>query len=65
MERTKTLRSGLRTATAVVFLAAALLSTGCSGNALLNPQPDQSAQSTSTANAGGQPSNPGGQLSNP
>ncbi len=65
MERTKDLKSGLKAATVAVFFAAALLSTGCSSNALLNPQPNQSAQSTQTANAGGQPSNPGGQLSNP
>jgi hypothetical protein len=60
MERTKTLKSGLRTATAVVFLAAAILSTGCSGNALLNPQTDQSAQSASTANGAGNEMKPAG-----
>ena len=65
MERTKQLKSGLKAATVAFFFAAALLSTGCSGNALLNPQSNQSAQSTQTANGGGQPSNPGGQPSNP
>jgi hypothetical protein len=47
-----------------VFFAAALLSTGCSNNALMNPQID-SAQSSTTAQAGGQPGNPGGQPGNP
>ena len=65
MKRTQNLKSGLKTATVTVFFAAALLSTGCSSNALFNPQPNQNAQSTQTANGGGQPSNPGGQPSNP
>ena len=64
MERTRNLKSGLKAATVAVFFAAAILSTGCSNNALMNPQPS-SAQSTTTAHSGGQPSNPGGQPSNP
>ena len=43
MERTKDLKSGLKAATLVVFFAAALLSTGCSSNALMNPQSSLSA----------------------
>ena len=64
MERTGDLKRGIKAATVVVFFAAALLSTGCSNNALMNPQID-SAQGTTTAHAGGQDSNPGGQHSNP
>ena len=65
MERTKDLKSGLRKATLAVFFTAALLSTGCSANALLNPQPNTSAQGTQTANGGSQPPNPGSQPINP
>jgi hypothetical protein len=64
MERTRKLRNGLRAATVAVFFAAAVLSTGCGNNALMNPQID-SAQGTTTAQAGGQPTNPGGQPTNP
>ena len=64
MERTRNLRSGLKAATVAVFFAAALLSTGCSNNALMNPQMS-SANSGQTAHAGGQPSLPGGQPSLP
>ena len=65
MERTRDLKSGLKVAAVTVFFAAALLSTGCSSNALMNPQPDLGAQGSQTAHAGGQHSNPGGQHSNP
>ena len=65
MERSRNLKSGLKAATVVVFFAAALLSTGCSNNALMNPQFDNSAQGTQTAHAGSQHSNPDGQHSNP
>jgi hypothetical protein len=65
MERTRNLKSGLKAATMVVFFAAALLSTGCSSNALMNPQPDLSAQGGTSAHSSGQPSNPSGQPSNP
>jgi hypothetical protein len=64
MERTKDLKNGLKAATMAVFFAAAVLSTGCSSNALMNPQPNL-AQGGQTALAGGQHSNPGGQHSNP
>ena len=65
MERTRNLKSGLKVATMAVFFAAALLSTGCSSNALMNPQPNMSAQGGTTANAGGQHANPDGQHVNP
>ena len=64
MERTRNLKSGLKAATVAVFFAAALLSTGCSNNALMNPQMN-SASGTQTVHAGGQHSNPDGQHSNP
>ena len=65
MERTRNLKSGLKAATVAVFFAAALLSTGCSNNALMNPQMNNNANGTQTANAGGQQPNPGGQHPNP
>ena len=65
MERTRSLKSGLKAAAVAVFFAAALLSTGCSSNALMNPQPDLSAQSGQSAHASGQPSLPSGQPSLP
>jgi len=65
MERTKDLKSGLRAAVVVVFFAAALLSTGCSNNALMNPQPQLNAAGSQTANGGGQVQYPGGQVQVP
>ena len=65
MERTKNLKSGLKAAAVAVFFAAALLSTGCSSNALMNPQPNLSAQGTQTALADGHPTNPSGHSTNP
>jgi len=64
MERTRYLKSGLKAAAAAVFFAAALLSTGCSTNALMNPQPNL-AQGGAVAHSGGQPSLPSGQPSLP
>jgi hypothetical protein len=64
MERTRNLKNGLRKATVAVFFAAALLSTGCSNNALMNPQID-SAQGTSTAQSSSQDPNPSSQDPNP
>jgi len=65
MERTRNLKRGLRAATVVVFFAAALLSTGCSNNALMNPQMPSSAQGGQTANGDSQHPNADGQHSNP
>jgi len=64
MERTRGMKKGLRMAAVSFFLFAALLSTGCGQNALMNPIPD-SAQSQDTALNSGQPSNPSGQPSKP
>ncbi len=60
MKRSSDLRSGLRAAAAAVFFAAALLSTGCSNNALLNPQADQVVQGGQTANGAGHELDPAG-----
>jgi len=65
MERTRNLKSGLKAAAVAVFFAAALLSTGCSNNALMNPQPDLSAQGGQSANSTGQQPNPDGHPTNP
>jgi len=59
MERTRNLKSGLKAATVAVFFAAALLSTGCSNNALMNPQMS-SASGTQTAHAAGDNLKPAG-----
>ena len=60
MERTRGLKSGLKAAAVTVFFAAALLSTGCSSNALMNPQPDLGAQGSQTAHAAGNELRPAG-----
>jgi hypothetical protein len=66
MERTRNLKNGLKAATVAVFFAAALLSTGCSNNALMNPQPEMSAQGGQTAQSvGGNEMNPAGNEMNP
>ena len=64
MERTRSLKSGLKAAAVAMLFAAALLSTGCSSNALMNPQPNL-AQGGSAAQSSGQHANPDGQHSNP
>jgi len=64
MERTGNLKSGLKAATVAVFFAAALLSTGCSSNALMNPQMS-STNGTQTAHADGHAANPSGHSTNP
>ena len=60
MERTRNPKSGLKAATVVVFFAAALLSTGCSNNALMNPQPNLGTQGSQTAHAAGNDIKPAG-----
>ena len=60
MERSRNLKSGLRAATVAVFFAAALLSTGCSNNALMNPQMPSSAQGGQVANSAGSDLQPAG-----
>jgi len=64
MERTGGMAKGLRLAATTIFLAAALISTGCSENALLNPVND-SAQGDTIANPAGHDANPAGHDSNP
>ena len=52
MERTKGAKSGLKATAAAMFLVAALASMGCSNNALMNPQPSQTAQGGDTTTNG-------------
>jgi hypothetical protein len=59
MERTSGMKKGLRMAAVSFFLFAALLSTGCGQNALMNPIPD-SAQSNSIASPAGDNLKPAG-----
>ena len=64
MERTSGTKKGLRIAVVGFFLFAALLSTGCGQNALMNPVSDTAQDQGSVLNSG-QPSNPSGQPSRP
>lgn len=64
MERSSAVKQGLRLVATSVFLAAALLTTGCGENALMNPVGDQ-VQDGGTVNAGGQVAHPGGQVAHP
>ena len=47
MERTKGVQNGVKALLTAMFLAAALASTGCGQNALLNPTSDQLSGGTS------------------
>lgn len=59
MERSKRIQSGLKKAATVLFLAAALASTGCGQNALLNPTPQQvQAAGSGSFNGAGKDMNP-------
>ncbi len=64
MTRTSDLKKRMRMVAASLFLAAALSATGC-GNALMNPQVDQTANSTQTAQAGSQIQKPASQIQKP
>lgn len=64
MERTSGMAKGLRAVATVVFLAAALISTGCSDNALLNPV-NESAQGDTIANPAGHDAEPAGHDTEP
>jgi len=64
MERTSGMAKGLRLVATTIFLAAALISTGCSENALMNPVND-SAQGDAIANTAGNDLNPAGNDLNP
>jgi len=59
MERTNGMKKGLRMAAVSFFLFAALLSTGCGQNALMNPVPD-SAQGDTIASPAGNEVKPAG-----
>lgn len=64
MERTSGMAKGLRLVATTVFLVAALISTGCSDNALMNPV-SESAQGDAIANPAGHDTNPAGHDTNP
>jgi len=64
MERTNGMKKGLRMAAVSFFLLAALLSTGCGQNALMNPVSD-SSQGGAIANPAGNELNPAGNELNP
>ena len=49
MERTNRIQNAVKKAAAVLFLAAAMASTGCGQNALLNPTPAQVAGAGSSS----------------
>ena len=68
MERSKVIQSGMKKVITAMFLAAALASTGCSQNALLNPTADQiqsAGSGSSSANNTGHELNPVGHEVNP
>jgi hypothetical protein len=65
MERSRGMKRAKAAAIKVLVLAAAIASTGCSGNALMNPVQNSSAQGGQTASLSGQTNHPAGQLSRP
>ena len=66
MERTKGVQNGAKALLTAMFLAAALASTGCGQNALLNPTSDQLSGGTSqTANKTTENVNPVSENLNP
>lgn len=67
MGRSRGLQSGLKKVVSVVFLAAALASTGCGQNALLNPTAEQveAGVGSESANQAGHSLNPAGHTLNP
>lgn len=64
MERTGGMKQGLKLAVTSFFLMAALLSTGCSSNMLMNPVNNTQNQGT-VVNPAGQTGNPAGHTGNP
>ena len=60
MERTNGMKKGLRMAAVSFFLFAALLSTGCGQNALMNPVPDSAQGGTTIASPAGNDLKPAG-----
>lgn len=66
MGRSRGIQNGLKKVVALVFLTAALASTGCGQNALLNPTADQvEAVGGDSANQAGHSFNPAGHSANP
>jgi len=66
MERTRGLKKGLKGVATAMFLAAALMSTGCGENALMNPVSNDAAQGQQISNSdAGREPNPAGRQSNP
>ena len=65
MERTRGMKTSAATMVKVMFLAAALVSTGCNGNSLMGPTSTTDTQVTQTALQGGQMAHPGGQVQRP
>lgn len=60
MKRTDGRTKRTRAAVAGLFLLVALASAGCSGNALMNPQVDQTAAGSGSANTAGNEVHPAG-----
>ena len=58
MERSRGMEEGLRLVAMCVFLMAALLSTGCGENALMNPVSESSQAQMASANSAGHDVNP-------
>ena len=65
MERSRGMKKGLRMAAVSFFLFAALLSTGCGQNALMNPVIDTAQSGTLVAHSGTQDPKPGSQEPKP
>ena len=65
MERTNGIQNAVKKAAAVLFLAAAMASTGCGQNALMNPTAAQVSAGSSSYNAAGHEANPAGHEVNP
>ena len=60
MERSRGTRNGVKVVLTSVFLLAALLSTGCGQNALMNPTTDQLSNGDLAANQAGNNLRPAG-----
>ena len=65
MERSRGMRNGLKVVATSLFLLAALLSTGCGQNALMNPVSEQLSSGEVVANQAGHQMEPAGHQSRP
>ena len=65
MERSRGMKKGLRMAAVSFFLFAALLSTGCGQNALMNPVIDTAQSGTTIASPAGNDAKPAGNDAKP